>query len=359
MARRFVFNAEKKEAKTLRREYLQPGYIQRKVDGNFIINKDFPRIFQGIMDTLQSVFPDLWDIQFEWEYVSRGFHTSRFYIIIRFPEFIIKNSRNLQTKIQDLFVRIPIEIEANRLNFERIQGTRTSFTNAENGTYVHSHIHSTSPCSYDDFCTGSGEINNLQAMLNGMSNRDFDFDLFALFLMHLNTFVSWESLEGTPYKYISALLESTDEAKPIRKAHLRRYHTGIVNNIKRPTNKPHLDKIKWRVNNGRYEIVDNMQLESALINSMNGVSNVSSLDAVLCMKNNRGVYIKQRALVNQSSTNSSRYLIFRGEKIPYRITDDFEPLHDPELYVNPSIKNYFKKQLENAANSKAITKNYL
>lgn len=351
-----------KEQKTLRREHLQPGYIQNKVDGGFIRNSRFPTILQGLMDTLQSVYPDLWDIQFEWETRAepvRGIYTDRFYIVIRFPEFIIKNSRNLQTKIQNLFVRVPVIIKPRSLEFERIQGGRSTFTNAENGTYIHSHIRDSAPCSYYDFCTGSGEINNLQAMLNGMTNTDFDFDLFSLFLMHLNTFVSWESLEGTPYKHISTLLESTDAAKPIRKGHLNHYYTRIVTNFKRPSGTVHLDSIKWRIHNGKYEIVDNLQLDKALLMGMNGVSLAHHLDAVTCMRNNRGEYIKQRVLVNQSSTDPTIYFLFRGDKIPYEITDDFEPLHDPELYINPSIKNYFKKQLENAANSKAITKSYL
>lgn len=350
-----------KENKTLRREYLQPGYIQNKVDGGFIKNRDFPRILQGLMDTLQSVYPDLWDIQFDWETREnpvRGIYADRFNIIIRFPEFIIKNSRNLQTKIQDLFVQVPVVILVDKIEFDRIKGGRTTFTNAENGRYIHSHIHETIPCAYYNFCTGSGEINNLQAMLNGMTNLDFDLDLLSLFLMHLNTFVSWESLEGTPYKYISALLESTDEVKPIRPSNLSYYKEILVSTFKRPEYSEQLKEIKWRVVNGKYEIIDSHQLDKTVFHGLRGANPYSSEDTVFCLKNNKGEFIKQRALMNQSSTDLNNYLIFRGEKIPYTVLDDFEPLHDSELYPNPSIKKYFKKQLENAANSKAITKSY-
>jgi len=312
------------------------------------------------METLQTAYPDLWDIQFEWELRAapvRGLYADKFYIVIRFPEFIISNSRKLATKVQNLFVRIPVEIREHGLYFEGIQGGKSTFTNAENGVYIHSHISGVAPCGYYNFCTGSGEINNLVAMLNGLSNTDFDFDLFSLYLMHLNTFVSWESIEGTPYKYISALLESSDAAKPIRRGHLPYYYNTILSKVRRDP--AYLRGIKWRIANGKYEIVDNHQLDSSLFNILRGCNPYTSTDTLFCLKNNRGDYIKQRALMNQSSVDNNIYFLFRGEKIPYTILDDFEPLHDPDLYVNPSIKKYFKKQLENAANSKAITKNYI
>lgn len=353
--------AKQKEQKILRREHLQPGFIQSKVEGGFINNSSFPTNFQGIMDTLQSIYPDLWDIHFDWNFGSTpalGFYASKFYIIIRFPEFIIKNSRNLQTKIQDLFIRIPVTIGPNGLEFERIQGGRSTFTNAENGIYIHSHLNHTNPCAYETFCTGSGEINNLQAMLNGMSNTEFDLDLLSLYLMHLNTFVSWESLEGTPYKYISQLLESTDKVKPVNRLSLPHYYQTIVRRLKMPSLAHYLEYIKWRIHDSKYEIVDNPHLERFLLDILLDITPVTSTDIITCMRNNKGEYIKQRVLVNQSGDDPSIYFLFRGDKVPYRIVDDFEPLHDPELYVNPSIKNYFKKQLENAANSKAITKSY-
>ena len=76
-----------KENKTLRREYLQPGYIQRKVEQRFIKNRQFDRLLTGLMETLQTAYPDLWDIQFEWELRAapmRGLYADKFYIVIRF-----------------------------------------------------------------------------------------------------------------------------------------------------------------------------------------------------------------------------------------------------------------------------------
>lgn len=358
-----IFTAQNKENKTLKREYLIPGYIQRKVDGGFIKNKEFPRLLQGIMDTLQLVHEDLWDIQFDWQLRRTpdvpvmGFYTYKFNIIIRFPEFEISNSIGLRTKIQDLFVAIPVEILEDSLRFGNIEGGRTTFTPSEFNKYIHSHISASVPCQYERFCTGTGEINNLVAMLNGMTNTDFDLDLFSLYLMHLNTFVSWESLEGTPYKYISQLLESTGGVKPIENTHLSYYQDILIQHLK--DEEHYRRNITWRISDGKYEIIDNYQLEKVLITLLKDVATYYTEDSLFCLKNNKGEYIIQRSLMNMSSIDNSKYLVFRGEKFYQKIVDDFEPLHDPELYVNPSIKNYFKKQLENAANSKAITKSYL
>lgn len=343
---------EQKERINLSRRFLEPGYIQKKVEGGFIRTPNFHIILEDIIKVLEESYPGLWDIQFSWD-IDRingilGLKTNQMYIIIKFPEVTISNSRKLQTLIKDLYVRIPVELKSDSIYFNTIDGTRSTLTNAEKeGNYLHSHLPlSTSPCEFSTFCTGSGEINNITALLNA----DFDVDLFKLYLFNLETFTSWESLEGTPYRYISELLESSDLILPIT-SRLRDYHSDIIKYLKENTSE--ISNIQWKINKGKYEITETPKLEKLL--SSFYIASRNSIHQIKCLKNNKGEYIKQRELVNKSLISETLYLVFRGDKDYFEIIDDFEPLNDPELYINPSIKNYFKKQLEYAANSKAIT----
>lgn len=343
---------ELREKIDLARKFLEPGYIENKVNNGFIPYPEFSTVLNKITTSLESVYPGMWDIQFFWK-VNKvgervGFATNLMYVIIKFPELTITNSSKYIHLLKDLYVRIPIFIRDTGLEIKTIEGTRLTLSDSEiNNSYYHSHLpQSTQPSKFETFCTGVGEINNLTSLLNS----GFDEDLFKMYLMHLETFVGWESIEGTPYRYIKSLIESTDVVKSVPISTLPTNYNRIITHLKvHPSLK---SKVQWKINRNKYEVVDNLALEEMLMEVFRGYDNY------LCIKNNKGEYVIKRKPVNQSHTSRSKYLIFNGRKEYYKLVGDFEPPENYQLYVNPTIKNYFKKQIEYAANNKAITANY-
>lgn len=119
-----------------------------------------------------------------------------FNIIIRFPELKITNSRNQAHTIRDLYVMIPMK--PNGLLTKQMKGIRATLSQAEAEVgYMHSHL----PIQYlpdiewCSFCLGTGEISQPMALLR----TEYSDVNFTLLCLHLQNYVVWESIEGTPY----------------------------------------------------------------------------------------------------------------------------------------------------------------
>ncbi len=129
-------------------------------------------------------------------------------VTIHYPEILITNKLNHKLKIYDLFVSFYIDQSGMIKNY--IEGQRSSFTplQLEKG-YVHSHLPS-SGFNKNTFCLGTGtDILTAKMMFqNAVANKSSVVDFFQLFLMNLNNFVAYESLEGGPYIRISQLTEN-------------------------------------------------------------------------------------------------------------------------------------------------------
>lgn len=173
--------------------------------------------FKGIKDfirTLFNLYSDAWDFKIKVQterVILTGFY-------IHFPEVTIKNSKKLKHDIKDLFVILDVVVSTTGLSVGAIRGFRTSVTRAEyTSYYAHSHISSISWPKKDSpeksaqtFCTGSGEINDYRLNLNSKCTEE---NCIA-FLLQLMTLVNWESLQGTPYKYISNIKFNPSNSGP-------------------------------------------------------------------------------------------------------------------------------------------------
>lgn len=173
--------------------------------------------FKGIKDfirTLFNLYSDAWD--FKVKVLTERIILTGFYI--HFPEVTIKNSKKLEHDIKDLFVILDVAVSTTGLSVGAIRGFRTSVTRAEYTSYYgHSHISSFSWPKKDSpeksaqpFCTGSGEINDYRLNLNSKCTEE---NCIA-FLLQLMTLVNWESLQGTPYKYISNIKFNPSNSGP-------------------------------------------------------------------------------------------------------------------------------------------------
>jgi hypothetical protein len=142
------------------------------------------------------------------------FHKHAFtpYFKVLYPSITIKNSLGKTHTIKNLVVVFVLSWHENKWIIESFLGTRLTMTYMEvMRNYTHSHLNSDVRSSFfklslGNFCQGSSELGTLIAEFNIEENKDLKNLTLEALLYTLDTFVSWESLEGVPYEYIESLL---------------------------------------------------------------------------------------------------------------------------------------------------------
>lgn len=132
---------------------------------------------------------------------------TEFEIIVLFPEIHMTNSRRHRHTIKDLYVKIHVDINVNDTNIgDRVStisfyGRRGKVSEEEyHSAYGHSHFGGDGLQRWSDFCLGSGSDFSMivQSMVFSLTPEDW-----SLLFLSLENYVSWESLEGGPYKNMS------------------------------------------------------------------------------------------------------------------------------------------------------------
>lgn len=125
--------------------------------------------------------------------------------IILYPEITITNSLNMKHTIRNLCVTFSVSISARTL-VTSISGTRYTLTvEEEYARYHHSHLSTLGVDSignYSTFCLGQGAIS---AFITKHNRYGMGFEEFEYFLYLIDNYVTWESLEGGPYRKITQI----------------------------------------------------------------------------------------------------------------------------------------------------------
>lgn len=127
---------------------------------------------------------------------------SDYHLYILYPEVTIRNRNGNTHLIRDLVVDVPFSSSYNFIN--DIRGARLTFTDVE---YVHKYCHSHLSGgdrygSFTNFCLGSSPLNY---QLNDIRASKLTEDNFEMMLTILDRYVTYESLEGGPYRYFKDL----------------------------------------------------------------------------------------------------------------------------------------------------------
>lgn len=133
---------------------------------------------------------------------------TQFDLIVLFPEINITNSRNHKHVMKDVYVKINIDITSHNVNTgDRLSnivlsGRRGKLSEEEyHSAYGHSHFSGRGIERWSDFCLGSSDFAMiLQTMKFSLTAEDW-----SLLFLSLENYLSWESLEGGPYKNISSV----------------------------------------------------------------------------------------------------------------------------------------------------------
>ncbi len=181
-------------------DILSLGHTPPKVEETIPERKGNEELYDFIVHYLDMIFPGQWDI-------SKA-SSSVLKIVIRFPEITIRNSKRQSHTITDLFVSMRVFCEEGNLA-DNISGSRGSYTLDEHRCrYTHSHISGSDGISivpkFTTFCLGNSEMGASEAILRSQSIMK-DPIAFECHLATIDAFVRWESIEGTPYKYINQI----------------------------------------------------------------------------------------------------------------------------------------------------------
>lgn len=128
---------------------------------------------------------------------------TKYSLIVRFPEVIIRNEYGEQRTVKELYVRVYINPDGSGTGSFQI--TRSSFTIDEiSARYIHSHVTPLNLACMGDFrhcCLGTGPIASTCALLVTGYSEDY----WKLFCLELSKYVTVESIAGGPYVRMSSI----------------------------------------------------------------------------------------------------------------------------------------------------------
>lgn len=126
------------------------------------------------------------------------------YVYVWFPEVTIKNSVEQEHTMYDIYLKFYIYDDYVKLS-GLLRGTLSDAEIANN--YQFSHVNTGSVFNWsNNFCFGYTEIKDLKDEVE--SNRTRVFKNLRFFLEALKEYLSWESLEGTPYYHIESVIQN-------------------------------------------------------------------------------------------------------------------------------------------------------
>jgi len=317
-----------------------------------------------MLDTLEETYGEDSDLHLE---PYPGYHSGyrnrvQLYLVIRFKRVTIRNSRGRSHDIYGLFIYIPIEAEYSsvRPSVTKIQCRRYKATREEiRAGYMHSHYPGSSYGATDSGRVYQFDLNNGNVFCTGNSSGIHNhFGLYGgklawkLFLLELEAFVSWESLEGGPHIGMSNIRGSRSLLSPSRIV-IRDFY----DELKLSYNTLNLNFIE--VNNS-IRILEDELFEDFL--RVRGTNPSSYLNVQIATRDESGNWfrfaIDREAIPGHrlaSRRSLDRYKIwFREEEIKFEVVNSHGDVTANEMYINPNISKYVKKRIEKTIRQKQV-----
>jgi len=158
-------------------------------------------------------------------------------LTLYFPETTITNSIELSHTMYDIYFKFTFRYTNSKWLVENINMTRTTVSIAEYlNNYLFSHARSNKIGQWSSLCFGNTE---LQKSINKIYKGGLSD--FSSILISIPSYLSWESIEGSPYMFISNLLKtnnlsqcilSTDENNKLLNNMYYNYIINTINNFK-------------------------------------------------------------------------------------------------------------------------------
>jgi len=257
-----------------------------------------------------------------WDFHERAdeYHYHMLYIL--FPEFTISNTAGQEHLIRELYLRLSFNNTGSLTDISAIRGTVTQAEIQSN--YPHSHIGSSAVNGgWGGFCWGAGPIRQQIGELQ----RRFDPLMFEAFILAMDTYLQWESLEGGPYQYMADVKKRMD---------VQRISTDVLeDSYKRFINV--CTDVNFTVIEGR-----KIEIDPRDEDFMNSIVPLLK-EEHLVLRTNDGKFFTEGQ--NQRYDNKDLYFEFKGEKVYLKIVDDDPPEENPRKYPHPAIAEHIAQKL--------------
>ena len=318
--------------------------------------------YRLIIRIINDIYENAWDVDFDVEKVSANSDDIYIYIkgiYIWFSEITIRNRNNKTHQIKDLIIKFELRNNGTNLRIGDLLGGRMSLSYAEyQSNYFHSHlsiwnnnINSNTTMPYlSHFCTGSGEINIYRSNINGDGLTEANFTTFAVQLM---TLASYESIEGTPYRYMSNISARPQSGSPIYiDSRVKRDFFNFILNYYKSTGRTPI--IDFSITSSKTYSINHNETFMNFINFVPFDEN--SKRRFFSTKGFNGVeYVFGAAPSWVIPPEIRSTFIFRGEE--KRFVVDSPPtnrLSEINYRVNPDLINYLKQTIEYELNKNKI-----
>ena len=306
-----------------------------------IIRQSEIEIINLIAGKLQEIYPDNWDIQIQMENLKR----SKIMVIIHFPVIEIRNETQHHT-IHDIYVAFEI-FKHHSFKVGKLSGVRTRVSYPEFlAGYRHSHLESTSYSSiyYSQFCLGSGEIN--QTIM--ICNNEFNIDFITLYLLQIEQYLSWESIEGGPHIRMVQVFKKGNAAivPTCEMSKINDYLLNLLSSL----SYQNLSNINMKIDdNGIIIISDDEQFEDYCLDLLQSFLT----DEFLYLKDGGGNYCGSNLEYKKVENLTTDTIRFRNKDVQFKLDYEIQN-NNGKKYVHPALKKVLKNKLEYELNKQKI-----
>ena len=318
--------------------------------------------FKTAIRVINDIYDNSWDIAFE---VRKDFNNKIFLeikgIYILFPEINITNRDGANHIIKDLLVLIQFYNYNNTsLRINSLKGGRLTLSYAEyQSDYFHSHlpilkssISTTMDLPYlSNFCTGSGEINIYQSNING---DGFNEERFIRYVMQIMSLVSYESIEGTPYRYIRSISVRPHSGSyyTVENRRKERFKNKVIDYYKQENKIPVIDIHIDSTNS--YYISDNETFKNFIYSIP---FNDEDKNWFFCSLGDNNIYYSYGQTPGYAIPPSVQStFIFRNVEKRMVIESAPEGVNTVNYVVHPNLIKYLKEEIEYELNKGKIRK---
>lgn len=324
-------------------------HYKRQIGIDNILPKNLEESFRYIEFILKRIYPeDRFEISIKNDAVE---------VIVYYPEIKITNSLGSTHTILDTFIKYRFRRKGSR-HIQLLDNPtilRSTFHEKEinpSGFYLFSHTSSTEKINQykSGFCFGSTELSTtLYKYYEQMSY----FDIYNL-MYSMDNYLSWESIEGAPYKYIDNL--DANLFTPVR----------VTRHLSDSTEKDIIKCIKSFTFNydsdsheGFYIDIHTESIEEYIENYIRDTF-PDDLDAYIFPWYKGGavrrLYPETYDFVKQYE--NSVITKFKGEEFKFKIVPDTKNIEDLPKKVHPNIIEKIKDILQNKFEEFIIRKRY-
>jgi hypothetical protein len=244
-------------------------------------------------------------------------------LVVHYPEVTISNSIEMSHLMRDIYVRYYF-VKGTTWALSGLSIGRTTFTNRELSTnYIFSHCSGYYKDGYtDQLCYGNntpiGELR--ESLTRSLYNLAYFFVLFDQYLQ-------WESIEGTPYRYIEKIYNNSNSfplvAINIEKEQINELVIRVLSDISEFTYSYSFDEDTQIIELSRDSVdeIDNLLTEY-----------VDESERYVRVNNLSGDYYVDDSYMESEGRTTDIY--WKGEAVPIHIIKDTEIVSNKKVHVD-------------------------